>query len=200
MKIGSTRELAGLKPVLKDPEATGPDPVYWVFAEVGADPWDNVTITAPGRFSISASLDTGGEYPKTFGHYHPVDAQDELYKLITGEGIFMMQKKKIVDGNWVEDEVEAVCLIKAQPGEEIVIKPEWGHSWSNIGSTPLITFDNWTFGHSPSDYELIERLKGLAYYLIEENGEPEATPNPNYKNLPEPEWLTVAEFKQKYLE
>jgi glucose-6-phosphate isomerase, archaeal len=192
MKLGSTRELAGLKPVLKDPEASGPDPVYWVFAEVGAHPWDNVTITAPGRL--------GEEYPKTFGHYHPVDAQDEIYRLITGEGIFMMQKKKLVDGNWIEDEVEAVCLIKAQPGEEIVIKPEWGHSWSNVGSAPLITFDNWTFGHSPHDYDIMEKLHGMAYYLIDENGEPKAVANPNYKNLPEAQWLTVTEFKQKYLE
>jgi oxalate decarboxylase/phosphoglucose isomerase-like protein (cupin superfamily) len=191
MKLGSTRTLEELKPVLKTPpNVSGSGPVYWVFAEVGADPWDNVTITAPGRFN--------GEFPKTFGHYHPVDAQDELYQLVSGSGIFLMQKKKMVDSNWVEDEVETVVLISAQPGDEIVIEPEWGHSWSNVGSTPLITFDNWTYGHSPQDYEVIERLKGMAYYLVEENAEIKTVPNPNYKNLPEVEWLTAEEFKQKY--
>jgi glucose-6-phosphate isomerase, archaeal len=189
MKLGSTRTLEGLKPVLKDPSSLGPDPVYWVFDEVGADIWANVTITAPGRL--------GEEYPKTFGHYHPVDAPDELYRVISGEGIFQMQKKKVVNGEWIEDEVEEVVLIKGQVDDEIIIKPEWGHSWSNIGETPLITFDNWTFGHSPTDYDVIERLKGMAYYLVEEEGEVKAIKNPNYKNLPEPKWLTAEEFKSK---
>jgi oxalate decarboxylase/phosphoglucose isomerase-like protein (cupin superfamily) len=110
-----------------------------------------------------------------------------------------MQKKQIKDGIWIEDEVSEVVLIKAKVGDEIIIKPEWGHSWSNIGKTPLITFDNWTFGHTSQDYKLMERLKGMAYYIIEENDQPKAVPNPNYKALPEPHWLTAQEFKEKFL-
>lgn len=189
MKIGSTRTLEGLKPVLKDPSSIGPDPAYWVFSEVGSKPWDNVTITAPGLFN--------GEYPKTFGHYHPVDAKDEIYKVISGEGIFLLQKKFIdKNGKWVEDKVSEVVLIRAKIGDEIVIKPEWGHSWSNIGNTPLITFDNWIWGHTPADYQVIEKLKGLAYYMVEDNNTPTPIPNPNYKSLPKPKWLTAQEFNR----
>ena len=32
-----------------------------------------------------------------------------------------------------------------------------GHSWSNIGKEPLITLDNWKEGHTPGDYEPIEK-------------------------------------------
>lgn len=190
MKLGSTRTLECLKPVLKDPHSSGPDPAYWVFAEVGADPWANVTVTSPGSYN--------GEFPKTFGHYHPEDAKDEVYKLIQGEGIFVMQKKFMEKGNWIENKVAEVVLIKAIVGDEIIIKPPWGHSWINTGETPLITFDNWIWGHTPQDYKVIERLHGMAYYLVNQNGQITPVPNPNYQDLPEPLWLSAFEFRDRY--
>ncbi len=200
MKLGSTRDLAGLKPVLKDSDATGPDPAYWVFTEISDSQWFNTTVTAPGRYNEPdpRSLGGGGEYPKTFGHYHPVDAVTEVYKVIEGEGIMLMQKKHLENGQTVPDLIEEVVLIKAQAGDEIRITPEWGHSWSNIGDLPLITFDNWKYGHSPTDYELIEKLHGMAYYLVDQNGQPTPIPNPNYHNLPTPQWLSASQFAEKY--
>lgn len=189
MKLGSVRDLAGLKPVLKDNEATGPDPVYWVFSEVSDERWANVTVIAPGNFN--------SEYPKTFGHYHGTDI-DETYYLIEGEGILLLQKKHFEGDKWIPEKVDEVILIKAKPGDQILITPEWGHSWSNVGSGPLISFDDWRAGHSPSDYEDIRSLKGLAYYLVEEEGEVKAVPNPKYRDLPEPKWMTAEEFKNQY--
>lgn len=186
MKLGTQKTLEQLKLVLKDPQSNGPDPVYWVFNDV---PWKgkkgNITIWAPGKI--------GEEYTKTFGHYH--DAQiNETYNVIAGEGIFQMMKKHFEGDRWDSSKVDVVYLVKAKPGDEVLITPEFGHSWSNTGDLPLITFDNWTSGHKPSDYADIEKLHGLAYYLIEENGEPKAVPNPNYKDLPEPIWITAEEF------
>ncbi len=172
---------------MKNPDATGPDPVYWVFGQISDDRWANVTIITAGRYA--------GEYPKTFGHYHGSN-DPETYHLIEGEGVLMMQKKHMEGGVHVPDEVDEVYLVRAKPGEEILITPEWGHSWSNIGDTPLISYDDWRSGHTPADYEPIEKLQGLAYYLVEENGEPTPVPNPNYKNLPQAQWVTVSEFKE----
>lgn len=186
MKLGSTRELSGLKPVLKDPEAIGPDPVYWVFNDVMNREWANITITVPGNFN--------GEYPKTFGHYHGVDTP-ETYHVIEGEGVMLLQRKHLEDGSWDMKAVDKVYLVRAKAGDEITILPEYGHSWSNVGNVPLITYDNWTAGHSPSDYEPIEKLKGMAYYLVEENGKVKAIPNPSYTNIPEPVWTNAQEFK-----
>lgn len=188
MKLGSIRDLAGNKPVLKDPEANGPDPVYWVFAEIGDERWANVTVIAPGSYN--------GEYPKTFGHYHGTD-NNEIYHLIEGDGVLQLQSKHIGHkGEWVKDMVDEVYLIRVKPGEEVLITPEWGHSWSNVGELPLLSFDDWRSGHKPTDYEDIKNLQGLAYYLIEENGQPKAVANPHYKNLPEPKWITADEFKK----
>lgn len=188
MKLGSTRELSGLKPVLKDANSAGPNPVYWVFSECSEGKWANVTVIAPGKI--------GEEYPKTFGHYHGTDV-DEIYRLIEGEGVLLLQKKFFDEsGNWVKEKVAEVVLIKTKPGDEILITPEWGHSWSNIGGGPLISFDDWRSGHAPTDYSDIESLQGLAYYLVEEKGGIKALPNPNYKDLPEPRWMSAEEFKK----
>lgn len=171
------------------PDAQGPDPVYWVFTEATEDRWANVTIIAWGNY--------GGELPKTFGHYHPDNAVDETYHLIEGEGVLQMQKKHFESGQLDPKRVDEVYLIKARPGDEVVIKNIWGHSWTNTGKLPLISFDDWRSGHTPSDYEPIERVKGMAYYLVEENGVVKAIPNPNYKDLPEPKWVSAEEFEQQ---
>lgn len=189
MKLTSTRTLEDLKAVLKDPSSSGPDPAYWVFSEVSQSKWANITVWAPGKH--------GEEYNKTFGHYHPENAVDETYHVIEGRGILQLQKRHIEEGSWIQEKVDEVLLIKAEAGDEIIIPWEYGHHWSNIGDGPLVTFDNWRSGHTPADYEPIEKLHGLSYYLIEESGEVKAIPNSNYKDLPEPVWLTAQEYAQK---
>lgn len=178
-----------MRSVLQDKNCSGPETLYWVFN--GVDPkgvWENITVTAPGK--------TGEEYPKTYGHYHGVDVV-ETYKLVAGHAIFVMQAKFIENGIWIPEKVSAVYLIKAIPGDEITITPELGHSWSNVGDSAMVTFDDWRSGHQPSDYEPITKLKGMAYYLTEENGQVKPVVNPNYKDVPEPIWLTAEEFKSR---
>ncbi len=193
MKLGSIRELEGNRPVLMDENASGPNPVYWVFSDVSRGRWANVTLITPGLYT-SAALSAGGEFPKTFGHYHGTKV-DETYHLIEGEGVLQLQKKYIENGKWIKDRVEKVYLIKAKPGDEILITPEWGHSWSNVGEGPLISFDDWRSGHKISDYEDIKSLQGLSFYLVKEEGKIKAIKNPNYKDLPEPIWISASEFK-----
>lgn len=188
MILKTTKTLEDLRPVLKDPQSNGPEVVYWVFGEVTDEKWANITIWTTEKI--------GEEYPKTYGHYHGAQV-DETYHVVEGEGVMQLQKKHMENGEWVQDQVDEVLLVKAKAGDELIIKPEYGHSWSNIGKTPLITYDNWTSGHTPADYEHMEKLKGLAYYLVGENGEVKTIPNQNYKNLPEPIWMTVEEFKNR---
>lgn len=185
MKLGTQKSLAEVKPVLINSKSTGPDPVYFVFKELKNEKWANITIIQNGKVGI--------EYPKTFGHYHSVK-DTETYRVLAGEGVMQLNKKYEENGKWNPSKVEKVYLIKAKEGDEITITPEFGHSWSNVGDLPLITFDNWTAGHSPSDYEEIEKHHGLAYYLTEEKGKPKAIPNPNYRCSPEPIWITAEEF------
>ncbi len=167
---------------------SGPDPVYKVYIDIHKPGWVNRTVIAAGRL--------GREYPKTFGHYHSKHV-DEIYHRVEGEGTLILQKKHFKNGVWVPEKVDEVLLITVNFGDAINIKPEYGHSWSNTGKEPLVLYDDWKISHHPSDYEAIEKLHGLAYYLVEKDGQPEAVPNQNYKNLPKPQWLTLGEFNAK---
>lgn len=189
MKLGTIRKLEELRVVLKEPQVKGPEAVYWVFSDVSNTRWFNSTVVSPARL--------GDEYAKTFGHYHPEDAPMETYKLIFGSGVFVMQKKHLKDGQLIPEIVEAVYIVKMELGDEVVIRPEWGHALVNLGDLPLITFDDCKIGHNPADYEPVERLHGMAYYLVEADGKIKAAANPNYQNLPEPIWTKASEFNQK---
>ena len=48
-----------------------------------------------------------------------------------------------------------------------------------------------------SDHQAFLRVKEAEAVLIEENGEPTLVKNPEYKVVPEPEWLTPQEYAQK---
>lgn len=189
MKLVSQRSLSDLQLVLMDKDSSGPDPVYEVFTEINQPPWVNQTVIQPGKI--------GREYPKTFGHYHGV-LVDETYRLVEGAGVLILQKRrKTNDEKLMTNEVERVILVKMKPGDEVIITPEWGHSWSNTRDMPLISYDNWSAGHSDSDYQLIRELGGMSYFLVEENREAVPVKNPNYNDLPEPVWMTPAEFNVK---
>lgn len=188
MRLGSVRDLLGIQPVLMNKDASGPDPVYYMFNEISPDPrgWFNMTLLVPGRYE--------GEFTKTFGHYHGAQVK-ETYRVISGTGIFLLQEKKFDQKMWLMEQVSRVIAVKAEAGDEITITPEWGHSWSNIGNEPLVLYDNWRSGHTPQDYAVMERLQGLSYYLTFDNGKISFVPNNHYQNLPEVEEMSADEFK-----
>lgn len=193
MELKSTRRLEELKEVLRDENSKGPDVVYWVFKDISENKWEDITVLTSGDYNK--------EFPKTYGHYHAVSNSNETYKVVTGEGIFLLQKKFIDENNnWIPEKVEKVYLIKAKVGDEITVTKDYGHSWSNIGELPLITLDDWREKHVEDDYKEIKRLKGMAYYLIKENDEKnnniKVIPNTNYRDLPNPQWITAEEFKK----
>ncbi len=179
MKLVSSRSLISeMRVVLCDPAVAGPDPVYQVFTDLGDHFWINKTVISAGRL--------GKEFPKTFGHYHGVNVNEKYY-VAQGSGVLVLHKKS----------ADKVFLIKAGVGDEVIITPEYGHSWSNVGNSELVLFDNWSTPHSPADYEQIEKLHGMAYYIIEEDGVLKTIPNSNYKDLPGPIWLTAEEYRVK---
>lgn len=174
MKLSFARSLKEMRPVLKDPNASGPDPVYEVYTNLN-NSWVNQTIIHYGLY--------GQEYPKTFGHHHSV-SHPEIYQVFSGEGILLLGSD------------EEFKLIKATTGDRLAIPPQYSHAWVNTGKTDLVLLDDWTTPHVASEYQPIAEKHGLAYYLVEENGQPKTVPNPRYQNHPEPQWLTAEEFKR----
>ncbi len=95
----------------------------------------DVTVTLPGT--------VGGEFIKTAGHYHALDASGvswaEIYDVLAGEAAFVLQR---AEGDPVGDpDVTRGIVIVAAPGDRLVIPPDFGHVTVNIGTTPLVVAD-----------------------------------------------------------
>jgi glucose-6-phosphate isomerase len=173
-----------MKDVLMSPESAGPDIHYFMIR--GGTERKNITIWQSGT--------VGGEYIKTYGHYHVMDFL-ENYTVLEGEGIFLLQKRKEgVDGMLVDDEVEYVKAIFAKTGSVIPIPPKAGHLAINTGSAWLVTIDNSPVNFEKSkeaawpmhaNYESVKKMRGFAYYVVIKDGKPAFVKNPNYKNTPE---------------
>jgi oxalate decarboxylase/phosphoglucose isomerase-like protein (cupin superfamily) len=174
MKLTIVKSLEEMKFVLKDPNAVGPDPAYWVFKGV-SEKWQNMTVIPAGDYN--------GEFTKTFGHYHLNPVNDENYVVVSGKGVLILQKKHFENGKFVPETVGEVQVMRLEVGKAVKVSGDFGHALINVGDEPLITYDDRIEPHSPEDYEAVARLHGLAYYIVKEVGKVSVLPNPNYKNL-----------------
>lgn len=177
-----------MKDVLAFPGASGPVIHYYMIR--GGKLKKNITVWEVGT--------VGGEYIKTYGHYH-VGKLDETYWILQGEGIVLLQKRK----QNRDGEIESFYAVPVKTGDSVFIPSGMGHLVVNTGKTWLVTSDDSPVnfeeadpvslpGHA--DYGAVKKMRGFAYYLIEENGEPILVKNPNYKVVPEPRWLTPKEY------
>jgi glucose-6-phosphate isomerase len=112
----------------------------------------------------------GKEFVKTYGHYHLKKTQ-EIYIVLKGKGIFLMQKGK--------DIIEDVVAIEAKKGEKVLIPPLFGHVTINHGKKNLITA-NWVDQEAGHDYKSILKKQGACYYYTKDGW----IKNKNYKKVP----------------
>src|SRR3989344_6894555 len=118
--------------VLMDPSAPSPEIQYHMIR--GGTEQRNITIWEPGTI--------GGEYIKTYGHYH-VGRLDETYWIIYGEGIVLVQKRAAdANGNPIDDEIIEAYAVWVKPGDAVFIPAGWGHLAVNISKTYFVTADD----------------------------------------------------------
>ncbi len=189
-----------MQEVLMNPDAVGPSIHYYMIrGDMKNNRGNNITIWEPGTVR--------GEYIKTYGHYH-VGKLDETYKFISGEGIALLQKLAVDEtqntskvaagllrggqGNMVADVVEEFKAIPVKVGDELFIPAGYGHLVVNTGLDFLVTSDDSPVnfeevnpaslpGHA--DYELVKKMRGFAYYVVENNGKPALVKNKLYKEV-----------------
>ncbi len=180
------RTLDELRPVLYNQTAVGPDAVYLMYRGVGW-PEDRERAARRGlRFDLTVVTGEllGGEYARTFGHYHPpMPGSDrtypELYQVIHGTAHCLLQRLR-PDGEAAE-----VVVVMAGPGELVLIPPGYGHLTINPGPGPLV-MANWVAAGFRSDYEAVRSRRGFAYYEVEHDGRGYFVPNDHYTALPPP--------------
>lgn len=182
-----------MKEVLMTPDAPGPEIHYYMIR--GGSNKRNVTVWETGK--------VGGEYIKTYGHYH-IGQLDETYTILQGEGYVIMQERRTgPDGKPIDDEIASFKAVKVKAGDSVFIPSGMGHFAVNTGTTWLVTSDDSPVnmeerdsvslpGHA--DYEPFRKLRGAAYYVIEKDGKPEFVKNPNYKTVPAVETPTAKRF------
>jgi len=156
--------------------------------------------------SIFFSEKLGKEYMKTLGHYHPyvcdkrLIAFPEVYEVIYGEALFLLQKTNNAWGDKGEVQIEDPIALIARQGQKAIMPPNYGHITINRTTEPLV-LSNWVAAAFSSTYWSIKRHKGGAYYLIEgEDGKIVAEPNDCYANgnhrLPSLRWFEVKDRPQ----
>lgn len=125
----------------------------------------------------------GNEFVKTKGHYH-VGSYGEIYTVLEGTAIYLMQKKK------ENGDIEDVYAVKAEKGDVVVIPPFYGHITINPSEKESIKMANWLSENCESDYSPFEKMHGACYYYVKEgpsagSGSASWLKNENYKNAPE---------------
>jgi len=169
-----------MKEVLLFPDAAGPREHYYMIR--GGSKKGNITVWETGT--------VGGEYIKTYGHYH-VDELPEIYWTLGGEGIVLLQKRVEENGVPINDRIEEFKAVFVKAGDETLIEPRWGHLVVNIGDTHLVTKDDSPvagIGDSASmpmhaDYKPVQEMGGFAYFVVEHEGKPALVKNPRYKEI-----------------
>lgn len=196
LKPFAAREHSKMKEVLLHPDAEGPEIHYYMIR--GGTDKTNITVWETGT--------VGGEYIKTYGHYH-IGKLDETYKVVQGEGIVLLQKRRIdSDNNPIDNEIESFTAVKVKEGDKVFIPSETGHLVVNTGRTWLVTVDDSPVnfeeadpislpGHA--DYEAVKKMGGFAYFVVEENNQLKLVKNPKYKLVSEAVWLTPEEYLKK---
>ena len=180
----AVRTRTEMREVLADPDATGPDQLYFMYRDVGR-PADKARTAPRGlRYDITVIVPAhlGQEWSKTFGHYHPKDPEGqfypEVYEVISGSAIYLLQRRG-PDGR-----IDDVLAIPAGPGEKVFMLPGYGHATINVGGEPLV-MANWVAGEFASEYGDYRERRGAAYYALTGGDAVRWQANPNYAAVPE---------------
>ena len=167
------RHLNDMREVLYDNNFAKNSPdmdLYYMYRNLKEEDGLKYNIT------ITLSKMLGSEFNKTAGHYH-MGPQKELYNVMEGEAIFLMQK-----GN--AEKIEDVYVVKAKAGESAFIKSDYGHVTINPCDKDLKTQD-WSPIETKSDYSLFKEMQGACYYYIKDESGEKWIKNEKYKSVPE---------------
>ena len=167
-KKPEVRFLYNLKEVLYDQKwlkGTNDFPVYYMYRSIKKKDGLRYDITViPPRM-------LGKEFVRTKGNRNCKLFQ-ELYTVLSGEAIFLMQEAK---GEIVKD----VLVVKAKKGDWAIVPPKYAVVMINPYKDTLKT-GNWVSEENKNIYEELEKMGGACYYYTKSGW----IKNRNYKKIP----------------
>lgn len=165
------RTIGEIRGVLRDPACECRDPLYFMYRELAKSPGDGKWLREQDlRYDVTVipARTLCGEYVKTKGHHHPPDpagvSYPEIYEILQGRAHYLLQTRS----------ADEVCLVRAGPGDRVLIPPGFGHVSINPGRRTLV-MANIVSTRFESDYSAYERYRGAAYFELE-GGELEKNP------------------------
>lgn len=156
-----------LKDVLMDPKEPGvKEPYFVIYGENG----ENITVLESGK--------NGDEFNKTYGHFHNYQGV-EIYHCLYGQGLLVMQR------NDEQNDAKEFRVVTLRPGTTAEIPAGYGHALINTGKHFLVIVDNASRSPKAHNYEPVKERQGLAYYVIDKQGDISFEENKNYRFHPQ---------------
>jgi len=169
-KVKAERRLSDMREHFSDRSLTermlqqGENPVIYEVYEVPQKP-------IGGQLNVGCTVvysgTIGDEYYFTMGHFHQKETTSEVYVGMEGEGLILMQDRR-----------GRTTYLDIKPKDLVYIPPATAHRTVNTGRDTLIFLAVYP-SDSGHDYESV-RTKGFAKLVIQKNGKPSLTDNPNY--------------------
>ncbi len=175
------RTLDSIRKSLRNPNCSGPDPVYSIAMDVGKT--EHIRLLKQhhllyGAVTYAAGR-LGNEPVRSQGHIHKVSplsgwSTPEVYEIWSGKAIIYMQET-------ADDHPGRCFAVLANPGDVVIVPPNWAHATISADPKQALTFGAWCDREYGFEYDAVRAHKGLAWYpIIDENGEIIWQKNPNY--------------------
>lgn len=158
--------------------------LYWMWRGLEKPPGLSYDIL---QFSDSS---LGQELLKTAGHGHSLVPETdltypELYQVLEGEVIYLLQKKK-------EGRITRVLAIPCRKNDFCLVPPNFEHVTINLAGNKTF-MANWVAQANVSDYSPIEEKGGAAYFGL--SGQPiNWVKNDRYGQVPAIEFKKPTDF------
>lgn len=175
------RTLDAIRPSLMEPNCDGPDIVYSIAMDVGNTADREQMIKRDllyGAVTYAKGL-LGREPVRSQGHIHAVSSSCnsstcEVYEIWSGKACIYMQER-------AEDDPGRCFAVMAEPGDVVIVPPNWAHCTIVADVTKNMTFGAWCVRDYGFDYRGVRSHKGVAWFPIVENGDMKFIPNENYE-------------------
>ena len=175
------RTLDSIRKSLRDPNCSGPDPVYSIAMDVGKTAHRHLLEQLHllyGAVTYAAGR-LGDEPVRSQGHIHKVSplsgrSTPEVYEIWSGKAIIYMQET-------AKNQPGRCFAIIAKPGDVVIVPPKWAHATISADPDQPLTFGAWCDREYEFEYDDVRSHKGLAWFpVISENGIIKWHKNPNY--------------------
>lgn len=183
---GERRTLDQVRPMLSDPNATGPDLLYTIYMDICNQ--DELPALQRQGLLYGAVVynkgNVGTERLRSQGHIHSEKAgtglrYSEVYEFWTGHGFVYLQRE-------CSPEVTRALLVPVGPGDKVVVPLGWVHL-TVAAEDEFLSFGAWCARENKLEYSQLRALGGPAHFVLSDGS---IVANRRYKSVPQIE--TVA--------